>query len=355
MRGALVDGIARAVLYEGYLLYPYRPSAIKNRQRFNFGVLYPRGYSETQSGTDAWMMQTECVAVGSSASQVTVQVKYLRLITRTIEKLLTLTSEPCFAAGAEFEEVEKLEVNGEIFQPWQEAAEEFIEMQGLNICELATRPIEKTFTLRSVQEREAIRDKSGCTVGMIRRDRPGVSGIIQVSGKEVREGVFTLTVRISNVSRIESDGAVVGREDALAQSLISTHTILELGAGEFISLIDPPEQYKDLVEACQNIGTWPVLVGDQGQRDTLLSSPIILYDYPQVAPESPGDLFDGAEIDEILSLRILTMTEEEKREMRQSDERARQILERTETLPEEQWMKLHGALRGLRTVKDSTP
>ena len=80
----------------------------------------------------------------------------------------------------------------------------------------------------------------------------------------------------------------------------------------------------------------------------MLSSPIILYDYPQIAPESPGSLFDGPEIDEILSLRILTMTDEEKREMRESDERARQILERTETMPAEQFMKLHGVLRGLQ-------
>jgi hydrogenase maturation protease len=103
------------------------------------------------------------------------------------------------------------------------------------------------------------------------------------------------------------------------------------------------------------VGTWPVLVGEEGQRDTMLSSPIILYDYPQIAPESPGDLFDGAEIDEILSLRIMTLTEEEKREIRQSDDRVRQILERTESLPEEQLMKLHGVLRGLRSAKRATP
>jgi hydrogenase maturation protease len=103
------------------------------------------------------------------------------------------------------------------------------------------------------------------------------------------------------------------------------------------------------------VGTWPVLVGEEGQRDTVLSSPIILYDYPQIAPESPGDLFDGAEIDEILSLRIMTLTEEEKREMRQSDERARQILERTENMPDEQWRKLHGVLRGLRGAKEEMP
>jgi hydrogenase maturation protease len=85
----------------------------------------------------------------------------------------------------------------------------------------------------------------------------------------------------------------------------------------------------------------------------MLSSPIILYDYPEVAAESPGDLFDATEIDEILTLRILTLTEEEKREMRESGDHARRILARTETLPEEQLMKLHGALRGLRPMKDS--
>jgi hydrogenase maturation protease len=95
-----------------------------------------------------------------------------------------------------------------------------------------------------------------------------------------------------------------------------------------------------------------VLVGDAGQRDTLLASPIILYDYPHIAPESIGDLFDGTEIDEILSLRILTLTDDEKREIRDSDERARQILERTESMPAEQFMKLHGAVRGMRPLKE---
>jgi hypothetical protein len=77
----------------------------------------------------------------------------------------------------------------------------------------------------------------------------------------------------------------------------------------------------------------------------MLASPIILYDYPEIAPESAGDLFDGTEIDEILSLRIMTLTDEEKREMWQSDERARLILQRTESMAAEQMMKLHGALR----------
>jgi len=80
----------------------------------------------------------------------------------------------------------------------------------------------------------------------------------------------------------------------------------------------------------------------------MLASPIILYDYPQIAPESAGALFDGTEIDEILSLRILTLTDEEKRQMRETDPQARSLLERTEALDAEQWMQLHGVMRDPR-------
>jgi hypothetical protein len=89
---------------------------------------------------------------------------------------------------------------------------------------------------------------------------------------------------------------------------------------------------------CDNVGTWPVLVGD----DTMLSSPIILEDHPRIAPESPGDLFDGGEIDGLLALNIMSLTDEEKAEMRATDPRTREILERTEALTEEQMLRLCG-------------
>ena len=89
MNAALVDGIVKAVLYEGYMLYPYRPSAVKNRQRFNFGVVYPRAYSEAQGGTDAWTMQTECLVLGNDETQCVVRVRFLRMVARPIGKLLT--------------------------------------------------------------------------------------------------------------------------------------------------------------------------------------------------------------------------------------------------------------------------
>ena len=140
------------------------------------------------------------------------------------------------------------------------------------------------------------------------------------------------------------------RDLALLQSLVSTHTILGVHDGAFVSSIDPPEQFKDLAAGCRNVQGFPVLVGDQGATDAILSSPIILYDYPQIAPESPGDLFDSTEIDEILTLRILTLTDDEKRLMAAVDDRARALLERTEALAQDQLMGLHGTIRGLRPL-----
>jgi hypothetical protein len=344
MNEALLDGIVKAVLYEGYMLYPYRPSAVKNRQRFNFGLVYPRAYSETQGGTEAWTMQTECLVNGNSETRVTVRVRFLRLVDRSIRKLGT--------EGA-LEQVDRLEVGGEVFQAWQEAAEETIELTEFKVSALTAGCTQWPFRLSATLEREEIRDESEAHVGIVLRERKCVSGGIYLTAKQLAEDVFKLTVKVANTSRL-AFAEPMSREEALTQCLVSAHTILTVRAGEFISLIDPPEIHLDFAGACQNIGTWPVLVGNPGQRDTLLSSPIILYDYPQIALESPGDLFDGAEIDEILSLRIMTMTEDEKREMRHSDQRARQILERTEALPEEQFMKLHGALRGLRSAKENT-
>jgi hypothetical protein len=356
MNAALVDGIVKAVLYEGYMLYPYRPSAVKNRQRFNFGVVYPRAYSEAQGGnsTDAWTMQTECLVLGDAQTQCTVRVRFLRMVTRSIGKLRAPANDLTSVAGAAIENVDRLEANGKTHRQWQEAVEEVIEVTEFNLSPLCVQQMQWPFRLSPEQEQEAIRDEYGLIVGIIRREKASVAGMVDLAVHRLHDGVFKLTARIANVSRFASASPAT-REEALARSLVSAHTIMEVRAGDFVSLIDPPDEYRKFVETCQNIGTWPVLVGEEGQRDTILSSPIILYDYPQIAPESPGDLFDGAEIDEILSLRIMTLTDEEKREMRESDDRARKILERTETLPQAQLMKLHGALRGLRAAKSEAP
>jgi hypothetical protein len=346
-----VEKIAKAVLYEGYMLYPYRPSAVKNRQRWNFGVLYPRSYSQTQTGSDACMMQTECLVEGSQLTKLEVRLRFLQLVERSVGQLASPENQLAPDEIPDFRIVEKAELAGKVFYPWQEAIEQEISAPIRNLASLSPEPLLQPFTLSSQKEFEVLRDPSGQTAVVILRQREQIRGAILISAECARDGVFRICVRIQNESPAEVSECR-NREGALLRSLVSAHTILGVEDGAFVSAVDPPESLRELSAGCRSIGSWPVLVGEEGQHDTILSSPIIMYDYPQIAPESAGDLFDGTEIDEILSLRIMTLTEEEKREMRESDERARQLLERTETLPVEQLMKLHGVLRGLRSLKE---
>jgi hypothetical protein len=350
MSRAVADAIGKALLYEGYLLYPYRPSARKNRQRFNFGVVYPRCYAEARGELDAWSTQTECLVFANSGTTCEVRVRFLRLVERSIGKLAVPVRDLRDLDECTIEKVERLEAAGRTYHGWQEAREEEIAIAEFCVTELVSQPIRSSFLLDAKRDKEAIRDGNGEIAGVIVREQDSVQGTIELSATALSDGLFRFTAVISNSTNVENCEQCT-REEALRRSLVSTHSVLELRDGEFVSLIDPPEELRSFATACRNVGTWPVLIGDEGRRDTMLSSPIILYDYPTVAPESPGNLFDAAEIDEILSLRILTMTENEKTEARESDDRAREILERTENLPEEHWMKLHGALRGLRPAR----
>jgi hypothetical protein len=353
MNLAVVEQIAKAVLYEGYMLYPYRPSSVKNQQRWNFGVLSPQSYSEAQKGTEAWTMQTECLVEGNSLTGLEVRVRFLQLVGRTIGELSVPVAEVLPGEIPEFHAVGKLMVNSRVYQPWQEALEREATLPVCNLESLGYRVLPDVFNFPAEKTFEYLRDGGERIVGVIVRERQPLRGALEIMSEKVAPGLFKVSIRIRNTTPFEM-AKNSNREDALLRSMVSTHTVLGVQDGGFISQLAPPEHFGELAASCKNVGTWPVLVGEEGQCDTMLSSPIILYDYPQIAPESAGDLFDGTEIDEILSLRIMTLTDEEKREMSQSDERARAMLERTETMPVEQFMKLHGVLRGLRPLKEET-
>jgi hypothetical protein len=353
MNRAAVDRIANAVLYEGYILYPYRPS-VKNRQRWTFGGLYPRAYSKAQHGTDAWTMQTQCLVAGGAHTTLEVTVRFLHLVARQVGTLpqplptLTPDREPAFRPVA------SLEVGGKLYQTWQEAEERQVALASTELGALAERPRRQEFAFAAQRQWEPLRDPAGTVAGVLVRDRQALAGAVDVAAAPVEQGPFRVSVRIANVTPLEDAGAQ-SREDAQLRALVSTHTLLGVSGGAFVSLLDPPEHWREHAAACRNVGTWPVLVGDDGQKGTMLSSPIILYDYPQVAPESPGDLFDGAEIDEILTLRILTLTETEKQAMTAVDDRARALLERTEALARDQLLRLHGTFRNLQPAEGAGP
>jgi hydrogenase maturation protease len=185
---------------------------------------------------------------------------------------------------------------------------------------------------------EEIKSASGTVIGLIARTQQALTGEIEISiTKTNRQSTIgnrklvRLSVTVRNLAIFE-DAATRTRDEALMQSLVSTHTILETQNGAFVSLLDPPEEYKQPASDCKNTGTYPVLVGEEGDRHCVLSSPIILYDYPQIAPQSAGNLFDGNRDRRNMTLRIMSLTDDEKREMRNADELARQLLERTESL-----------------------
>jgi hypothetical protein len=350
MNPKLVEDIANAVLYEGYMLYPYRPSSVKNRQRWNFGVVYPQAHSKLQSGADNWFMQTECLAIAGPSAQLNLKVRFLQAVARTIGELKArcdewpATTDP----GQEpaFRLAESLRVGDKTLQAWQEAIEREIVVPLVRLADLDHRQCSSVHVFPGGRELEPVRSADGRISAVIVRTKQAVTAEVNLAIAQLASGLFKITARVSNVSP-GGNPVCANREDVLIHSLVSTHMILNIKEGEFVSSIDPPAALKQFSSTCTNTGTWPVLAGEEGQRDCMLSSPIILYDYPQVAPESPGDLFDGTEIDEILALRILTLTEDEKNEMRNADERSRQILERTESMPAEHFMKLHGVLRGL--------
>jgi hypothetical protein len=346
MNQALVDGIARAVLYEGYILYPYRPS-VKNRQRWTFGGLAPRALGQAQG--DAWTMQTQCLVQGDARTTLSVSVRFLQLVARLVGEL----AEPLRAWPEDGEpavrSVEALRVGEAVWHAWQEAVERTVDLGDSDLGALAARPRRAEFVFPPGRDREPVRSPAGAIVGVLVRERRPLEGTAELAAEAVGEGLFRVTATIRNETPCTEAGPL-GRDETLLRSLVSTHTILGVRGGAFVSSIDPPEPFRAAAAGCRNVGTWPVLVGAEGQTDTMLSAPIILYDYPQVAPESPGDLFDATEIDEILTLRILTLTDEEKRAMAAVDGRARAVLERTEALAQDRLLGLHGAVRGLRPI-----
>jgi hypothetical protein len=329
----LIEEIANAVLYEGYMLYPYRPSSVKNRQRWNFGVIYPRNYSEAQHGTDPWFTRTECLVKGGAQTGITVKVRFLQAISRTTRR----------AQSSQTAEQQS--------QAWQEATERDVIVEAPRVDELLNAPVSRVIEFPPSEKIELVCDTGGRITGQIVRTQESILARVGLSASRINEDLYKITFEVANKGSV-SDPESASRDSALMRSLLSAHSILSVERGEFVSLLDPPEELNEFAALCKNVGTWPVLVGEENRRDAMLSSPIILYDYPQIAPESAGDFFDGTEIDEILALRILTLTEDEKHEMRNGDERARQILERTEALPEEQFLKLHGVLRGMRPTPE---
>jgi hypothetical protein len=337
------EKIAAAILYEGYILYPYRPTAIKNRQRWNFGTLYPRVYAEAQRPQEPFRLVAECLALAEATASLDVRVSFLQLVpTQNADKLV----DPSLG--------------------WDEAVERTSEHAGLRVSDLIASPVSLLLAMDAGVLEKFIPGEARIPL----KPKEGLNGApsifsscgggrqlqieLSIGAEMLSDGVCKLRLELQNATPLPS-GAGAKRDEALPLSFVSAHVLLGISGGEFVSLLDFDPAYREAVAACCNTGVFPVLVGEEPDRSMMFCSPIILYDYPKIAPESEGDFFDGTEMDEMLTLRVLTLTDSEKREMRNGDPRARKILERTEGLTSDALLKAHGVVRGLREIRGGTP
>ncbi len=308
-----VEKIASAVLYEGYILYPYRPTAIKNRQRWNFGTLYPRIYAEAQKPQEPFLLISECLLIPSQNASLDIKVSFLQLL-----------PQPRILA-------EETQALADRSLDWDQAIERTSEHCSLSLSALLTAPL-----------------------NLLIHPTSDLTAALSISAEALTSGACKLHLELQNTSLLPS-GAEARRDEALPQSLVSAHLLLGITDGEFLSLLEPPDMYAADAQACTNTGVFPVIAGEEPDRSILLLSPIILYDYPKTSPESAGDFFDGTEMDEMLTLRVLTLTDAEKDEMRTGDPRARRILERTEALTGKEMLKAHGTVRSMREIRQEMP
>ena len=333
----LARRVADAVLYEGYLLYPYRATSGKNQVRWQFGVLGPLGAARAGTGEDSHLSMQCLLRVGRDQEPPAVfeiHIRFLQVQRRTAQ---TLSPDQ---GRTGFVDVPELRIDDQRWFSWDEAVE-VERTHKLRFDELIDG-CSWSVSAEAGQDSEELSDAGGEPAGRLVRQRWAVraSAAAQV---EHLNGLYRLSVSVDN--EVSAEG--LSKDDVLQRSMVGTHLIVEsLDAGaRFISVIDPPDDAAAAAAACHQHRCWPVLAGLEGATNLVLGSPIILYDYPEVAAESAGALFDSTEIDEILTLRIMTMTDEEKAEAAATDPRAREIIERCDQMSPSELQNLHGILR----------
>ena len=314
--------IADAVLYEGYLLYPYRASSPKNQSRWQFGVLGPPGAAGAGIGEDASLSAQFLV---DGADGIKLVLRFLQLQHRAAER-----DTGC----RRYQPVDQLTTPAGSWLSWDEAIEVEVPFGPLDFADSAqqwTLPV----TAPSGNDIELVDG------GRLVRTRESIHGKLSLNVEPV-DGLSRITLTVCNTAASVEDP---GKDWAIAKSLIGTHVIAEVVGGEFISLLDPPDRAAAAAAACRQHRCFPVLAGPPDETDLLLVSPIILCAHPEIAEQSEGALYDSTEIDEILTLRVMTMTDEEKAQARATDPRAAQIIDRCDAMSPEAMQRLHGVLR----------
>jgi hypothetical protein len=295
------------VLWEGYALYPYRASSLKNRRRLLFGTLVPEGFASAQRANDSYDANVGVLLASGEDAVVDLCIRFLRF------------GDP--DAGA----------------PTTAAL---------------AREHAVTVTLPAAGELARFESQHALVVDAVTEDGVRFAALtigLSARAEEIAPEIRRIHVALRNATDASQE---ISRDDAELRSLGGAHIVLHTNAGRWVSLLDPPAELAGEASCCARNGLYPVLVGASRTEDTMLASAIILYDHPQVAAESAGDLFDATEIEEILSLRVRTLTDAEKDELKSAEPRVRALLERADGLDQDELMRMHGVLR--RAATEST-
>jgi hypothetical protein len=278
-----------SLLWEGYALYPYTPGATKNATPTPFGIVYPPVYA-SGAATTFDHLELRCVLAASADAVLDAEVRFLA------------------AAGDRHEGSAR---------------------------RLALPPASAADVAREPAEHETEVSGQGAADPLV------VS--LRLSAETLGDGMFELALRVENRT-VCAEG--LDRAGALARSLLSTHPVLRVGGGRFISPLERP---------CASVNTFPVLA--TAADDAVLGAAIVLPDHPQIAPESRGGLFDSTEIEEALLLHVKTLSDAEREEIERADPAVRDMVARAAAATADDISALHGrmTLRDPVTVAPPEP
>lgn len=292
--------LTHTLLYEGYALYPYRNTALKNKTPIPFGVVYPEVYCRYNQYVHC-NMQTECLLKGNETTLLNISIKFLHI---------SNDAANAFAWKAIEKEIVADKISLQVL---------------LNAATVIPFCFEKD-------------DKK------LNSSIAPLEGILTIEASAIPDlqHVFRITVFINNTTAV-AHADTISNNEVLKQAFVSTHTILKTTNGEFVSDQNPPKELKDIAKECKQINTYPVLINEANTM--ILSSPIILYDYPQIHPQSMGDLFDGTEMEEALLLHVNVLTEGEKEQLLNGDDKLREMMQKAANILPEEIINLHDKLK----------
>ncbi|MGH2894831.1 MAG: hypothetical protein ACRDPM_16425 [Solirubrobacteraceae bacterium] len=267
-----LEELLESLLWEGYALYPYTPGATKNATTTPFGIVYPAAYAAALASTFDHL-ELRCLVRAPADAVLSAEVRFLA-------------------------------ASGERHQ----AAAHRVELPGAMAGALAGRPAGKEVSV------------GGLTVGLALETRP-----------QLTENEYEVVLRVDNLTLVSSG---LDRAGALRCSLISTHPVLRVTGGRFVSPLERP---------CDSVNTFPVLATDAD--DVVLGAAIVLPDHPRLAPESLGGLFDSTEIEEALLLHVRTLSDDERAEIERQDPAVREMIARASSATPEDIVALHGRVQ----------